>query len=351
MSNPLISLVLPTKNSLPHLKQAIEGVRRQTYRNFELIVQDGGSTDGTLQYLATVTDLPRIDIISAPDSGIGQAYNRGIARSKGDLLCLIASDEFLFDRSLEMGVWWFHQNPQAAVIYGSMALVDKNGRERWRFIPRPFDLIEFMKCELFPTTGGLLNRKVIGDGLYYDETLKSCPDYDFWLRLGSRFSRKEIINRKELFFAARCDGVSMSYRPAAFEQFCKDKLFILDRFLGGEGNGPGLQALKNSAKAGIMLWVADALLGLEGSSPYAEALFKEAAAIDPRSRRFRDLLYFWRGSSKEFKELRDRYITQILAVDRASQLQQFLTRIYRSPVYRRLRARLIGRPKQVWTPK
>src|SRR5258708_15448521 len=119
---PLISLVLDTKNSLPHVKKAINGIRRQEYKNFELIIQDGGSTDGTLEYLQTIEDLPRIEIRSEPDTGLGQAYNRGMARSNGDLICLTASDEQLFDYSLEMAAEWFHDHPFAAAIYAGMIL-------------------------------------------------------------------------------------------------------------------------------------------------------------------------------------------------------------------------------------
>ncbi|MDE3047635.1 MAG: glycosyltransferase, partial [Verrucomicrobiota bacterium] len=127
--SPLVSVVIPTKNSLPHLKNAIEGLRRQTYQHFELIIQDGGSTDGTLEYLANIHDLPSIDIQSQIDSGLGQAYNRGIARCRGDYLFLTASDERLFDHTLEKLLEWFKEYPSAAVIYGGALLVDSQGKE------------------------------------------------------------------------------------------------------------------------------------------------------------------------------------------------------------------------------
>jgi glycosyltransferase len=125
---PLISLVLSVKNGLPQLRKAIDAIRRQTYRNFEVIVQDGGSTDGSLQYLQSVGDLPKIEVVSQPDDGVGQAYNRGISRSHGDILCLTASDEYLDDDALEKGVAWFSAHPDAAVIYGAARLVDAEDR-------------------------------------------------------------------------------------------------------------------------------------------------------------------------------------------------------------------------------
>ncbi len=278
MNKPLISVVIPTKNSLPHLKNAIEGLRRQTYRHFELIIQDGVSTDGTLEYLSTIQDLPKIDIQSQSDSGIGQAYNRGISRCCGDYLFLAASDECLFDDTLEKLLEWFKDHPSAAVIYGGMLLVDKQGKEVARFIPEPFDLIKFMKCELFPSTAGLLNRKILGDTLFYDESLKTCPDYDFWLRMGYRFPSSAIIHRPELLMTALGDRTSMSYRAESLKQFCKDKFFILDRFLSDQANELNTEHVK--AQAGILYWAANALICLEGLSPYAMELCKEAERLN-----------------------------------------------------------------------
>src|SRR5262245_56125325 len=99
-------------NAMPHVQATIEALRRQTYRHFELIVQDGGSTDDTLYYLRSIRDLPSVEIVSERDKGIGQAYNRGIQRSRGDLLCLIAADEYLDDDALQKGVQWYETYPE-----------------------------------------------------------------------------------------------------------------------------------------------------------------------------------------------------------------------------------------------
>lgn len=269
----LISIVIPTKNSLPHLKKAIEGIRRQTYKNFELIIQDGSSNDGTLEYLSTIQGL-KIDIQSEPDNGIGQAYNRGILRTKGDYLFLAASDEWLFETALENLIFWHKKHPSAAVIYGGVLLVNQIGQTLSRFIPEPFDFHKFMRCDLIPPTSGLLNRKVIGTDLFYDESLKTCPDYDFWLRLGYRVSSNQIIHRKELIMTSLADRTSMSYRAEAFNQFCEDKLFILDRFLADKAIQLRNEHFK--AKAGIFTWAAKEVMNIEGLSTNAIKFYEEA---------------------------------------------------------------------------
>lgn len=280
MNNPLISLVLATKNAMPHLKNAIENIRKQKYRNFELIVQDGASTDGTVEFLQTITDLPRIEIVSEPDIGIGQAYNRGILRSKGDLICFTAADECLFEDSLERGVAWFEEHPLAATIYGGMALVDQHGRIIRELFQPPFDFLKYIKCQIWSPTTGLLNKKVLGKELYYDESVKAHPDYEFWLRVGSRFSANEIINRRELFAKALCDRTSMSYRTECFEQCCKDRFVILDKFLSTQEQTPALEVLRKDAKESILSWAIKEIIQIEGPSCQAIKLYEKAIEME-----------------------------------------------------------------------
>ena len=286
MSTPLISLVLPLKNAMPHVQGMIEALRRQTFRAFELIVQDGGSTDGTLAYLNSIHDLPAIDIVTEPDSGVGQAYNRGIARTKGQWICLIAADEWLDDDALERGVRWFTQYPDAAAIYCGIRLSDSSGRISQIFIPPPFDLTRFLHNEIFTTpNAAFLSRARIGPGLYYDESLRTCPDYDFWIRLGSKFAAQDLVVIPEPITTALADRTSMSYRVEAFDQFVKDKLFVLDRYTASLDDSSSAAPLRTSASAGIHTWAAESVFAIDGASTEFLKLCREAARLNPRSPR------------------------------------------------------------------
>ena len=287
---PLISLVLPVKNAMPHLATMMDALRRQTYRNFEVLVQDGGSTDGTLGYLDSVQDLPRINIVSKPDRGVGQAYNRGIARAKGDLICLIGADELLDEDALAKGVQWFQRHPTAAVVYGGVRLVDEMGRVMQVFIPPAFDLNLFLHNQVEKTFAGFFNRNLIGEDFYYDESLKTCPDFDFWIRLGLRFDPNDLVVEPDAIMTARCDRTSMSYRVESFDQFTKDKLYILHRYLLTLPDASDAAALKISASAGILTWAAESVFEIEGVTPAFVKWCREAAALDPGAPRLVKLL-------------------------------------------------------------
>jgi len=286
MPAPLISFVLPVKNAMPHVRGMIESVRRQTFRDFELIIQDGGSTDETLPYLNSIDDLPRIDIVSEPDSGIGQAYNRGIARTTGQWICLIAADEWLDPDALERGVAWFTQHPDAAIIYCGIRLADSTGRVSQIFIPPAFDLTRFLHCEISTNANAaFINRKRIGEALYYDESLRTCPDYDFWIRLGSKFDAHDLVPIGEAITTALADRTSMSYRVEAFDQFIRDKRGILDRYIASLADQSNAAVLRASATAGILSWAAETVFGIGGVSPDFVKYCREAAQLAPDSPR------------------------------------------------------------------
>jgi len=288
--SPLVSLVLSVKNAMPHVRDAIEGLKRQTYRNFEVVVQDGASTDGTIDYLRSVSGLINMAIVSEPDSGIGQAYSRGVARAKGAVVCFISADEYLDDDALEKGVQWFSRHPEAAVIYGGVRLIDAAGRLFQTFIPPPWDWMKVIHNEMVvPMAATFLDRKRLGADLQYDESLLTCPDYDFWLRVGSKLDAAQFVLVPEPILTARADSTSMSFRAGSFSQFTKDKLFILNRYLNSLGEGREVAALRANASAGILIWAAENVLRLKGVSPDFLKYCREAANFDPHSPRLAEL--------------------------------------------------------------
>jgi glycosyl transferase family 2 len=298
--DPLISFVLPTKNAMPDLVNAIQGVLLQNYERYELVIQDGASTDDTLAYVGSLSTGAlgcRVRVQSEPDSGIGQAYGRGLRRATGDLVWFLASDEVLYPGAVTRAVEWYRRCPSAASIYSGMDLIDGDGALLKSFMPPPFDLLRFMHCAIFPTTSGILNRRVIGEDLYYDESLKTCPDYDFWIRLGSRFTCDQLIAVPEKWTSALGTRTSMSYRVEIFDQFCYDKLHILRRFLRARTSEPITHALETACAAGIYCWAAECVYDLAGlCGPFLKYL-QQAARLDPGSARVSQMARYSLGAT------------------------------------------------------
>src|SRR5262245_22893695 len=127
MNQPLVSLVLCVLDGMPYLPEAVESVRAQTYPNLELIVQDGCSTDGSLEYLRSLDGLPGLQLVSEPDRGIGEAYNRAYARCRGDIVGSIDADNLLDPNAVTTAVALFESHPDAVAIYGAVRMIGADG--------------------------------------------------------------------------------------------------------------------------------------------------------------------------------------------------------------------------------
>jgi len=285
---PRVSVILAVKNGLPQVRDAVDAIRRQTFRDFELLIEDGASTDGSLEYLRSIDGIPDVSLVSKADAGVGQAFNRGFSRCRGDLVCVASADETMEPDALERAVAWFDRHPTDVCVNGAVQLIDETGALFQLFDPPHFDLLGHLANEVVLPFSGLLNRREIGADLYYDESLKTCPDYDFWIRLGMRFRAEQFAVMPEVFKQARYDRTSMTYRAETYGQFVNDKLLILERFLDGQRAGGLTDAVGRAARTGIHCWAAESLFQLEGASAAFIEQCRAAARINawaPRLRR------------------------------------------------------------------
>lgn len=112
---PKISVVIPTYNNAALLHETLEGVRRQTFRDFEIIVVDDGSTDTTAE--ATRRYEPSIRYIYQPNQGPAAARNRGVSLARGNFIAFCDHDDIWNERHLELLTDCFAARPSAAMVF------------------------------------------------------------------------------------------------------------------------------------------------------------------------------------------------------------------------------------------
>ncbi len=95
-----ISVITATFNAMAHLPVLVESLRGQTDKDFEWVVADGASTDGTLEYLKSITDL-NVKVISQEDFGIYDALNRGIKACTGEFYLVMGADDILYPNAIQ----------------------------------------------------------------------------------------------------------------------------------------------------------------------------------------------------------------------------------------------------------
>ena len=185
MTHPVVSVLTPSYNQARWLPDNLRSVAAQSYPAIEHVVMDGGSTDGSVQILAAAP--PGVIWESDPDRGQSDAINKAFARSTGDIIGWLNSDDAYFSRDVvAKAVSVFENHPEVGVVYGHAALVNGDGtllHVLWtpafaRALMRAYNVI----CQ--PTV--FIRRSVIGrDGLV-DPAYDYMMDRELWLYLSTR---------------------------------------------------------------------------------------------------------------------------------------------------------------------
>lgn len=186
MKNPLISIITSTYNSSATLERCIRSVRNQDYSNIEFIVVDGGSVDGTVEIIKKHSDVISA-WISEPDSGIYEAWNKGILLSKGDWICFLGSDDELITNVIFLIIKELKDHKcKVDYISGKTDLYLNN--EHINTTGKPFKWNEFRWHVSTGHNGALHNRSLYQEYGLYDIYYKSSGDYEFLLRIGKNLS-------------------------------------------------------------------------------------------------------------------------------------------------------------------
>lgn len=178
-----ISVVTVVYNRVGTIVETMESVQSQSYPVVEHIVQDGGSTDGTLNEILRVAK-GATNWVSEPDAGIYDAINRGIRRATGDVIGLMHSDDvFAHDLVLE-SVATCLSDPKIDGVYGDLQYVAADDTSRivrhWR--SGPYDPAVLKKGWMPPHPTVYLRREVFDRFGLYDTSFSIAADYDAMLR-------------------------------------------------------------------------------------------------------------------------------------------------------------------------
>lgn len=115
MQKPRVSVIMPVYNCASYIGDAIASILSQTLADFELIVVDNGSTDGSKEYAESIAD-PRVRVISEQKRGAGNATNAGYLASCADLVATMDSDDIAHPERLRLQVEFFDAHPDAVLV-------------------------------------------------------------------------------------------------------------------------------------------------------------------------------------------------------------------------------------------
>ena len=185
---PLVSVVLFCRNRARFVRRAVESLLAQTYPHWELVVQDGASTDGTREILESYAD-PRIKVISEPDEGPFEAMWRAFRRCRGEVIGSCLSDETLEPGTLENGVRYLRCNPSAGAVFGDLMFTDAQGIPLARQNCTEFNPLDYLGFEGTLTLQATLFRREALEAVGWSSRTwrTDCADFEIMARLGDQF--------------------------------------------------------------------------------------------------------------------------------------------------------------------
>lgn len=179
---PLISIVTPSYNQADFIERTLNSVIQQQYPKLEYLVQDGGSTDGTVDKLKKCENqLKRWE--SAKDAGQSDALDKGFSHATGDIMAYLNSDDLLLPGALHYVAQYFLNHPEVDVVYGHRVLIDEYDQEIGRWVMPPHDDEVLSWADYIPQET-MFWRRAIWDraGGFIDKNLKFAMDWDLILR-------------------------------------------------------------------------------------------------------------------------------------------------------------------------
>lgn len=242
--NPMVSVRIPAYNHEKYIHACISSILHQTFQDFEIVIVDDGSTDGTVDVIRQFTD-PRIKLeVLARNGGMNVAVEHCMRRCTGQYIANMCSDDIWVPDKLEKQVAYLQQHPDVDAVFTRVLFVGENGEELSAANypnARIFDCQNrepqqwlrhfFYHCNCLCNPSVLIRRQVYEEYHYQDKRFLSLSDFDLWVKL-SFSHRLWILDEKLTCFRIREHQKNVSAAtPANLNRLAFEYKQILDHYL------------------------------------------------------------------------------------------------------------------------
>lgn len=303
-----VSVIIPAYNAMQFLPDAVDSVLQQTFRDYEVILINDGSTDGIESWAAQVTD-PRARLISQVNQGLASARNTGLSDAQGEYIAFLDADDLWEATKLEKQVQILDRYPDVGLVYTWVGSVDVQGNIRTKVRSNS------IKGDAWET---LIKHNVIECGSVamvrrfcfeqcggFDSRLKYAEDWDMWLRIALKYPFK-VVEEPLVYYRSHSSNLSKNWsNMEPSYHLILDKVFSLAT--------PEQQQFKNLAYALAYLRIAWKVLQ-SPTKDYHQITSYEKQAItyypqlrySPAYLRFKTAVFLirWMGSNR-YDKIRD----------------------------------------------
>jgi glycosyltransferase involved in cell wall biosynthesis len=191
MNKPLVSVIIPNYNYGYYLKETIDSVLNQTYKNIEIIVVDDGSKDNSREILESYGE--KIKTIFQKNQGVSAARNNGAAMSGGEYIAFLDADDYWIADKIEKQITKILSNETIGLVHVGVDEIDKNNN----VIKTRLNGMEGYVAELFLQfdravvlgggSGALVSKKAFNEISGFDKRLSTSADWDFFYRISCKY--------------------------------------------------------------------------------------------------------------------------------------------------------------------
>lgn len=213
LNRPVVSVVMTVLNESGRIKKSVNSLLNQDYDSIEIIIVDGGSTDGTWEFLQEELDINSVSVYQL-ESNIPEAVNFGIKRSRGKYIARMDADDNSHEDRISKQVQFLENNPEYALV-GSAALMENEttGEVFEKYPPQNYETIkkELSKRNPFIHSSVLIKKSILEKVGYYNEDLDYAEDHELLIRIASEYkvSNLKLVLVKRVI---RSDSISAESR-------------------------------------------------------------------------------------------------------------------------------------------
>lgn len=204
-----ISIVLPVYNAKNFVDKTVESVFQQTFSNWELIIVDDCSKDGTYDYLyEKYSNVANVKVFkNEVNSGAGMTRNKGLQEASADIIAFLDADDLWLPRKLELQLAHLRRN-NSAIVHTSYAFIDEcgNGIAGKVIASSKVDLNSYMRNTEIGMSTSLLNKKIVGDIRL--DAMRTRQDTKLWLTLLGKGFTSEGIEDVLVLYRVRAGQIS-----------------------------------------------------------------------------------------------------------------------------------------------
>lgn len=228
---PRVSVVIPAFNRWRLLAEAIDSVLAQSYRDFELIVVDDGSTDATASELAKLAS--RLQFFVTERRGVSAARNLGVSQSRGHYIAFLDSDDLWLNSKLERQTRFMDEHPEFHICQTDEIWIRNGVRVNPSAVhqkPSGDIFSRSLKLCLVSPSAVMMTKALFERTGGFDEAFPVCEDYDLWLRISAQHQVPLIPDRLTIKRGGHADQLSRSiwgmdrYRILALQKILRSNL-------------------------------------------------------------------------------------------------------------------------------